>query len=255
MNLQLVKNIARNLCLLSFFCLVPIQVFAQYTTVDPYERHLSIVSLEDGSKPVFFSLNDEILFTFKPNFTGRPRHVALAFEHENFSQLHTLERNEQGVFFIYVNIPESLQEELGTLKYRYVVDGVWLLDPNNPETMQEPGGFALSTLQFPSVTDEARVSPLIIDAESSNKLIRFYIYSESGQEIYLSGSFSNWDPYMYRMRENAARPGYYYIDIRLRPGEYHYYFLKNGVRILDPQNTMIGFDGQGYQYSRVVIES
>ena len=70
------------------------------------------------------------------------RYVAIAFEHEDFKQIHTFKikklydynDEESGSFFFYVmELPKNLQQ----VKYRLIIDGLWTTDPTNPEKIYD----------------------------------------------------------------------------------------------------------------------
>ena len=87
-----------------------------------------LMSLDTAGPPEQYSGN--IILTYRSQSGWPIRHVAARFEHENFKVLHTYTRNDNGVFFLVFSAPEDCT----CLKYRIVVDGLWMKDPFNPHT-------------------------------------------------------------------------------------------------------------------------
>jgi hypothetical protein len=54
--------------------------------------------------------------------------------------------------------------------------------------------------------------------------------------IYLAGSFNNFDPFMYRLRQSEEDASELTLTLTLPPGTHYYYFVLRGRRILDPLN-------------------
>ena len=54
--------------------------------------------------------------------------------------------------------------------------------------------------------------------------------------IYLAGSFNNFDPFLYRLRQSEDKPSELTLTLNLPPGTHYYYFVINGRRFLDPLN-------------------
>ncbi len=104
----------------------------------------------------------------------------------------------------------------GTYEYKFVVDGKWIIDPDNPNTTGE-GDFINSILTVkPNVT------------------FRLLHYT-SAKEVFVTGTFNNWSRKGYRMiRRNDA----WVFPLRLPPGKYLYKFIIDGRYILDPDNPL-----------------
>jgi len=167
---------------------------------------------------------------------AKARHVAIAFEHEKYARLHSFRRlqpdKEAGsvllepVLFYIMEIPEDKDK----LMYRLVVDGLWTCDPiNTKEELDEKHGILVSSISFPPRHD---IKTRVIDG----KIIKFVYVGEAHQKISVAGSFNNWDPFMYFMKETVD--GIYEISIPLPHGTHIYsYFLgtKMCVDITNPE--------------------
>ncbi len=62
-------------------------------------------------------------------------------------------------------------------------------------------------------------------------LVKFQIQAEAGSEIYLAGSFNNWDDKANKLRKSKDK---YVTSIVLQKGSYEYKFVINGVWCVDP---------------------
>ena len=69
---------------------------------------------------------------------------------------------------------------------------------------------------------------------SSRRAVNFEYEDGSGKEVFLSGSFNNWQMTT-RMRERK-KPGHYSCRLLLEPGEYQYKFVVDGNWCLDAEN-------------------
>ena len=66
-----------------------------------------------------------------------------------------------------------------------------------------------------------------------SKRVSFHVESEPGSEVFLAGSFNNWDASQYRMRDNPDE-GIFKTALTLSPGRHEYKFIVNGEWRLDP---------------------
>ncbi|WP_169730399.1 glycogen-binding domain-containing protein [Salinispira pacifica] len=232
---------------------------------DDLARHLFIAGLDEAQAPVYHSPSDSLVFTYENNLQRhQPRYVGVAFEHEQFSRIHEMQyfdtRNAQGelesrVYFLFLQVDREI-EDLESIRYRYVIDGIWTEDPRNPESRRKLSGRKISVVQLPEQRQIRPRSPVVLEASSGrSRVVRFIYKGEPGQSIYLAGSFNNWDPFMYRLEEHPRDPGNYEIELRLLPGEYHYSYYYKGRAIQDPLNIQSSYDIDGSVYSYFSIDS
>ncbi len=171
---------------------------------------------------------------------GKARHVGIAFEHENFRQIHSFQRiirrdmagNPQKeadgslrsqVLFWIGTIPPGLTE----LRYRLVIDGLWTTDPLNTNVFYDyTTGLSLSVLPV-ELDDEFTTVAAKTDG------VTFRYEGRSGQTIRLAGTFNNWDPFMYEMTETVPNSGRYEISLPLPPGTWYYAFFDGMSQIAD----------------------
>lgn len=194
-----------------------------FETVD---MHLTIELKTQGSGPEM--VNDRVLFSYSSREPTRL--VGIAFLHEDFRTIHPFYRNPQGVFVLPYVPPAGAEE----LVYRLIVDGIWMQDPYNPRTASLPGGIPCSIFGLPSAPREEL--PVTTTAENGRVVFRYP--ADSANSITVAGDFNHWDPYMYSLRRDPSGEDVYSLSLPLPRGTYHYYFVVDGRRVIDPANPL-----------------
>jgi hypothetical protein len=191
--------------------------------------------------------------------------VGIAFAHEGFGKVYWFQKlmvsNEHaspwiketppkdmyidsGILFHVFTIPVDLS---GDLEYRLVIDGLWVQDPLNPNYRRDgASGIVRSVVSLPQIRHP--------DAPNRGPVgtLNFTFYAESGGTVTVAGSFNNWDPFMYELRE--AGPGRYSLSLPLPPGTYQYVFFYRGERRLDPNNPRRIYTREGKAANEASLE-
>ena len=207
--------------MLVFFLSCSVLSAEEVSTIDGIESDAYLHMVGDIIRVAPPKLVDKyIIFTSKAD----ARHVAIAFEHENYAKLHSFRRlvpdKEAGsvllepLLFYIMELPEDKE----CLKYRLVVDGLWTSDPVNANEEFDPEmRVTVSTLSIPPRHD---IKTRILD----ERTVKFVYVGEPHKKISVAGSFNNWDPFMYFMKEKTD--GIYEINLSLPKGTHVYsYFL------------------------------
>ena len=189
------------------------------------------------------------------------RRVGIAFADEGFSQVHwfrplmvsedPLERirrgrrespyRDSGIAFHVREIPRGISQ----IEYRLVINGLWTTDPSNPNTRRDGvSGPTLSVLPIPQMPQQVHHT---LRADG----LHLVFTGPPGEMVTVAGSFNNWDPFMFVLREGP--PGTYSIHIPLPPGRHQYVFFHRGERVLDPLNPVRVFSREGLVASEIVI--
>ena len=63
--------------------------------------------------------------------------------------------------------------------------------------------------------------------------VRFELSAEQGSQVFVAGTFNNWDPTANPLKDNPGS-GYCKATLRIPPGTHEYKFIVNGVWTLDP---------------------
>lgn len=249
------------------------QVFAQNTepTDLGYEfyKNLGMLEVKKSSAPFFPFEDRRLLFTWQPSTTSynatfstrgnQAKLVRIAFAHENWRVLHPLSRNEHGVFLFLWDLPRDLQlswmKDGKDLEYRFIVDGVWLADPKNPARVEKFNGSVISLVRRSTMPEPELLSPDFPDqvSQGGKRTVRLQYKGRPGQEIFVAGTFNAFDPYLHILQESRDVPGLYQIDLKLRKGQYFYYYMVDGIQTLDPLNKAEGHSIERKLYSRIDV--
>ncbi|MBK7215331.1 MAG: glycogen-binding domain-containing protein [Bacteroidales bacterium] len=103
----------------------------------------------------------------------------------------------------------------GNYEYKFIVDGQWMGDPDNPSSASNNDGNSFMAFK-PNYVFELDSFP-------------------DAREVVVTGSFSNWSPGSYRMRRQNGK---WVLPIYLSPGKTTYKFVVDGNWILDPANAL-----------------
>ena len=235
-------------------------IFASLSWADDWETFEIVdrlLTIHEPSAPVI--AENYVIFTADSSL----RRVGVAFAHENFSNVYWFRQltipmdrlNDQfdplvspdstmdsGIQFYVHQLPMNLRE----LKYRLVINGLWTIDPLNPEISRDPvSGLAMSVL-YPPLRPE-NPNPLNGLPDGLN----FSFKGPPGEIVTVAGNFNGWDPFMYELRENPA--GVYSITIPLPSGTYQYVFFHRGQRYVDPYNPRRIYARDGSAASEIIV--
>ncbi len=230
------------------------------------DTFLEVAGIREAGPPQIFS--DVVVFTYEQREFAR--YVAAAFEHENFQELHvfTARKRDGEPDLFYLSYPiEGLS---GEIRYRLIVDGVWIPDPNARKVSTDRRGISLSTVTLPEPPDYRTVSPRFHPDGTVTFSFAFHpritptletvdarqlrVSMFDNPRVTVAGTFNGWDPYMHRL-SGPDENDFYSIRIPVPPGPHYYYFIVNGRRILDPLNDQRGTDLQtGALVSRMYVE-
>jgi Glycogen recognition site of AMP-activated protein kinase len=213
--------------LLACLLLGPAAAFA----ANPISLDVAVKSIRSSQPPRM--VENELVLSFKPE---RPvRFVGVRFAHESWKILHPYAMNERGVFVLDYPVPEGVLE----IRYRIVVDGLWMADPANPVTDTDDAGVSFSVYRLENEPARTVVNP----KPDSGGALTFVFKGSPGRRVSIVGDFNNWDPFMDPLHETA--PGSYSVTLRVPAGEHWYYFFSDGRRILDRFNAQTGVDPDG----------
>jgi len=104
----------------------------------------------------------------------------------------------------------------GNHQYKFIVDGQWITDPDNPNTDKTDG----KTNSFIAVRP--------------NYTFRLKGYANA-KSVKLAGTFNNWDPNALSFTRQGDE---WVISLNLKPGKYLYKFIVDGQWITDPANKL-----------------
>jgi len=126
----------------------------------------------------------------------------------------------------------SLAMELdpGTYQYKFVVDGSWIADPNNPNTAEDGFGGSNSVLTVPDGVDKldagaavaggaavATAAPAAPAAGGGQVAVTFHHSAPGASSVYAAGEFNGWSDTANPMSDND---GEWTLVLNLDPGDY-----------------------------------
>lgn len=241
------QNMRKFVCRLAILFLLTLAITPIYAQQDDdsYTYSKLIISLPGTGAP--YIKDGYVVFTAELG----PRNIGIAFDFENYSVVHPfkirrtydMDENLTGSLFFYAfEIPERMLE----LSYRLVIDGLWTYDPLNPDThFDNKIGVTVSHV-FIADSFQQETEPV-----NKNK-VRFIYEGKQGQIVKLTGTFTNWDPWIYELQE--TRPGFYEISLNLPPGTYYYNYMIGMTPILDKTNSSRAYTRDGRRASMIVVE-
>jgi hypothetical protein len=221
-----------------FFLISAVLLFLSGASARALDSHLMevrIQGIERAGPPQY--LDRQVLLSYQSHEPVRL--VGARFAHEDYRLFHIYFRNQHDVFLLLLDVPEEVEE----LRYRVVVDGLWIHDPFNPHTVEDPFGRSFSIFGLQDRPSGPPVSPKI-EPEGT---VTFYLRTLPGRAVSVAGDFNNWNPFWHRLRETD--PGEYRLSVRMQPGRHFYYYVVNGEPVLDPLNQATARDCEGYRVS------
>jgi hypothetical protein len=226
-------------------------------SLESYKVTEYLLSLKEPGTPAF--IEDMVVFTASSSL----RRVGIAFADEGFYKVHWFRQmiisqdpldiaqdpkhvspyKDSGILFYVHKLPERAVE----IEYRLIINGLWTIDPVNPNNRRDSNsGITSSTLALPPRQPD--LNPL----KGPPGSLSFAFKGPPGETVSVAGSFNGWDPFMYELEEGPA--GNYTINIPLPPGRYQYVFFHRGQRYLDPNNASRVYSKDGRAASEIVLQ-
>jgi hypothetical protein len=240
-----------------FVILITVASFSWTADWETYEVVHQLLTIHEPGAPVI--CENTVIFTAASSV----RRIGVAFAHENFANIYWFQRivvpqefldpiilpgqkipdpyRDSGIQFYVYQFPDNLKE----LEYRLVINGLWTVDPSNPQTRRDTvSGLTMSVLSLPA-------RPVNYSPVNTPAGLKFSFKGPPGETVTVAGSFNGWDPFMYELKESPA--GIYSISIPLPPGVYQYVFFHRGERFTDPYNARRVYSREGTAASEIVI--
>jgi type 1 glutamine amidotransferase len=127
----------------------------------------------------------------------------------------------------------TLQLRPDVYEYKFIVDGQWMEDPQNPS----------------KVINEHNTYNSVIDVM---KTVEFKLCDfENANNVVLSGTFNDWSETNYKM---IKKDKCWIAHVRLSGGKYHYKYIVDGVWITDPTNSIVEYDDKGHINSVCMVK-
>ncbi|MFH0974461.1 MAG: hypothetical protein V1874_01615 [Spirochaetota bacterium] len=188
-------------------------------------RELKVVKTDNAGKGKSL-IEKGILVTHKNRNTNN---VQIAGDFSNWMPV-DMSKGNYGIWYYFINEFNDNNNN-NTIRYKFVVDGIWLPDPMNPEKEDDDSGSYVSIIYPINLTDTKNVSYRLIDTQ----LVEFRIYKPRAKHISLVGDFNNWNPENDLLKKKKS--GVWMLVKRLNPGIYKYKYIIDGERSVDIYNS------------------
>ncbi|MBS7241962.1 glycogen-binding domain-containing protein [Treponema sp.] len=218
---------------------------SKHLTDDQLDYAEIVNSIDSVGAP--YIKGDYAVFTAEHNF----RHIGIAFDFEEYKTIHSfqikkfmdMEYKESGsLCFFIMKLPKNVL----ALNYRLVIDGLWTVDPYNPDSIyNRDANLTLSHL------DASRYIPPVTEKHDDG-LVHFVYRGKTGEQVRVGGNFTNWDSWIYRMTE--VSPGLYEFALPLPPGKYEYAFYTGITSFPDKGNPERCYTEEGKIASLLIVD-
>ncbi len=201
-------------------------------SVSSLERFVDFGLIKKASAPRF--LESGILFTLRP---GTGQDVFLRTDLDNWEKNHYFKESLYGVQYAFVPYKRGHK----VMQYKINADGFWIEDPYNPQTNEDIFGVVINRLSIPASIDYYSRMPIVEKTDSSIKKVTFKYYNPLANEVNFVSSIDNWNSFTNSMARDPAMDGYWTIDMYFKNGSYLYFFLVDGVKVIDIENPSNAF--------------
>ncbi len=179
----------------------------------------------NGNKNSFISIGTPYTFKLKDHTTANKVVLTGSFNNWDENEL-VMDKTSTGWQMAYVIGP-------GNYEYKFIVDGKWITDPDNPFTTGS-GNYTNSFI-----------------ALKANHVFELD-QNQNAKQVIVTGSFNNWSTKDYRMIKDKGK---WIFPMYLKPGKYLYKFIVDGEWITDPENKLFEENREGTYNSILWINS
>ncbi len=214
---------------------------AEEALVDTYSFSLlkeagapRVVRVINNEKGIRSSKSTErgVLFTYNDR---KASDVQIAGDFSNWRPV-PMQRGSHGVWFYFL----SEYETEHSVRYKFLIDGIWSYDPEN-SIQSDDGSGSYMSLTEAAVSEEDRHVTFRKVTEEGIDYIEFRTYRPEASFVSVVGDFNNWNP------ENdpleRTQKGIWKKKINISPGTYRYKFIVDGTWTVDLYNERSGSDG------------
>ncbi len=191
----------------------------------PYE--MKIIKTENLGKEKSV-VESGILLTYKNRYAGN---IKIAGDFSNWKPVDMF-RGKYGVWYYFLT---DLYEKK-MIRYKFIADGIWILDPMNTERENDDSGSYVSVLYPLCQKDNNKLTYRFIEPYQ----VEFRIFKPKAKFVSIVGDFNNWNPENDLLEKDKS--GVWNLQKRLSPGLYKYKYIVDGDWILDLYNEKTAGD-------------
>lgn len=162
-----------------------------------------------------------------------------------------MKKNKYGVWSVTVPLKK------GVYSYKFNIDGIWIVDKNNLNTVEDRFGDIRSVIEVkegvkfyeePIYSGYTDAFAPLVTADG----VLFTYNDKFAQRVSVAGTFNNWEKNEYLMSKN--KNGVWSVFFQLPRGKYYYKFNVDGIWKYDPKNPLKEDDGMGSYKSILEIK-
>ncbi|MBN1897493.1 MAG: hypothetical protein JW827_01850 [Spirochaetes bacterium] len=180
------------------------------------------------------------------------RYVSIVGDFNNWiDNRNVMTKNKYGVWSITMPLKK------GTYSYKFNIDGVWIIDSKNPDTVKNSLEDIRSVIKVEKDTKFYTQPVYLGFTEASppqiiSSGVQFTFDDKFANRVSVAGTFNNWDQDGFYMSKNQN--GIWSIVLPLPRGKYYYKFNVDGLWKHDTQNPLKEDDGQGEFKSYIEVK-
>ena len=191
-------------------------------------RYVSMIRVDNVARQKTI-IENGILITYK-NRNAEEVQIAGDFSRWKAIAMH---RGRYGVWYYFLN------NFSWKARYKFIVDGIWTMDPKNYSREDDLNGSYVSVV-FPSKSLEDRSVPFRFIGKNT---VEFKLHKPTARLVALVGDFNNWNPENDLLTRDDG--GYWRITKRLSRGLYRYKYVVDGEWVTDMLNKRSASDNLG----------
>lgn len=170
-----------------------------------------------------------ILITYK---NRNAKGVQIAGDFSQWKAI-AMSRGRYGVWYCFLN---NFSRKA---RYKFLVDGIWIMDPNNYNREDDLNGSYVSVV-IPTKSLEDRSVPFRFTGKN---IVEFKLHKPTAKLVALVGDFNNWNPENDLLTKDDG--GYWRITKRLPRGVHRYKYIVDGEWVTDMFNQRSASDNLG----------
>lgn len=185
------------------------------------------------SKPGMPPIIKGTLITYK-NRNAHKVYIAGDF---SYWKRQPMERSNNGVWFYII----PLDDEERIIRYKFMVDGIWINDPVNMDIDDDNTGSYYSIVRQDKLPESKQISFRILN--EITRLVEFRLYAPHATIVALAGDFNNWNTEADLLKKDNS--GIWHLQKRLPKGACRYNFVVDGTWQLDLYNPHTASNAAG----------
>ena len=166
-----------------------------------------------------------ILFTYSGKDSDE---VYVSGEFWGWGKRKKLAKNIYGIYYTFV----PLEIAQGTYSYRYIVNDIWINDPQQKYFVEDGYGTKMSALVLDKGLSLYIRSPKYL----GNNKFEFFLKDGGFKKVSLVGTRNNWDPFVEPM---VLKNGYWILTLKMHRKKTFYRYWVDGETRLDPNNPHV----------------